>query len=70
MISEILLRKIYDLTRKSYLAVEDSEFENFNMIHTENFMLTEKKRQMRRFNNCTDKNEIIILLSDIEILEN
>lgn len=70
MISEILLRKIYDLTRKSYLAVEYSEFENFNMIHTENFMLTEKKRQMRRFNNCTDKNEIIILLSDIEILEN
>ena len=36
-------KQIYDLARKSYLAVEDSEFGNFDMIHTENFILIDKK---------------------------
>ena len=62
-------KQIYDLARKSYLAVEDSEFGNFDMIHTENFMLIDKKRQIRGFYYGTDKNEIIRLLSDIEILK-
>ena len=62
-------REIYDLARKSYLAVEDSEFGNFDMIHTENFMLIDKERQIRGFYDGTDKNEIIRLLSDIEILK-
>ena len=62
-------RQIYDLARKSYLAVEDSEFGNFDMIHTENFMLIDKKRQIRGFYDGTDKNEIIRLLADIEILK-
>ena len=39
------------------------------MIHTENFMLIDKKRQIRGFYDGTDKNEIIRLLSDIEILK-
>ena len=60
IISEILLReKIYDLARKSYLAVKDSEFENFDMIHTENFMLIDKKRQKRRFYHRTDKTKLL-----------
>ena len=62
-------KQIYDLARKSYLAVEDSEFGNFDMIHTENFMLIDKKRQIRGFYDGTDKSEIIRLLSDIEILK-
>ena len=62
-------KQIYDLARKSYLAVEDSEFGNFDMIHTENFMLIDKKRQIRGFYDGTDKNEIIRLLSGIEILK-
>ena len=62
-------KQIYELARKSYLAVEDSEFGNFDMIHTENFMLIDKKRQIRGFYDGTDKNEIIRLLSDIEILK-
>ena len=62
-------KQIYDLARKSYLAVEDSEFGNFDMIHTENFMLIDKKRQIRGFYDGTDKDEIIRLLSDIEILK-
>ena len=62
-------KQIYNLARKSYLAVEDSEFGNFDMIHTENFMLIDKKRQIRGFYDGTEKNEIIRLLSDIEILK-
>ena len=62
-------KQIYDLARKSYLAVEDSEFGDFDMIHTENFMLIDKKRQIRGFYDGTDKNEIMRLLSDIEILK-
>ena len=62
-------KQIYDLARKSYLAVEDSEFGNFDMIHTENFMLIDKKRQIRGFYDGTDKSEIIRLLSDLEILK-
>ena len=63
-------KQIYDLARKSYLAVEDSEFGNFDMIHTENFMLIDKQRQIRGFYDGTDKKEIERLLLDIEILKN
>jgi len=62
-------KQIYDLARKSYLAVEDAEFGQFDMIHTENFMLIDKKRQIRGFYDGTDKQEIARLLSDIEILK-
>jgi protein SCO1/2 len=63
-------RQIYDLARKSYLAVEDSEFGDFDMIHTENFMLIDKQRQIRGFYDGTDKKEIERLLLDIEVLKN
>mgnify|MGYP001412691248 FL=1 len=63
-------RQIYDLARKSYLAVEDSEFGDFDMIHTENFMLIDKQRQIRGFYDGTDIKEIERLLVDIEILKN
>ena len=62
-------KQIYDLARKSYLAVEDSEFGDFDMIHTENFMLIDKERQIRGFYDGTNKEEIKRLLSDIEILK-
>ena len=54
---------------KSYLAVEDTEYGEFDMIHTENFMLIDKKRQIRGFYDGTDDLEIDRLLSDIEILK-
>jgi protein SCO1/2 len=63
-------RQIYDLARKSYLAVEDSEFGDFDMIHTENFMLIDKQRQIRGFYDGTDIKEIERLLLDIKILKN
>lgn len=62
-------KQIYDLARKSYLAVEDTGYGEFDMIHTENFMLIDKKRQIRGFYDGTDDLEIDRLLSDIEILK-
>ena len=62
-------KQIYDLARKSYLAVEDSEFGNFDMIHTENFMLIDKKRQIRGFYDGTDTAAMSELLSDIKLLQ-
>jgi len=62
-------KQIYELARKSYLAVEDAEFGEYDMIHTENFMLIDKKRQIRGFYDGTNDLEIDRLLSDIEILK-
>ena len=62
-------KQIYDLARKSYLAVEDTEYGEFDMIHTENFMLIDKKRQIRGFYDGTNDLEIEKLLQDIEILK-
>ena len=62
-------KQIYDLARKSYLAVEDTEYGDFDMIHTENFMLIDKERQIRGFYDGTNDFEIEKLLRDIEILK-
>ena len=62
-------KQIYELARKSYLAVEDSEFNKIDMIHTENFILIDKKKQIRGFYDGTNEKEIEQLLSDIQILK-
>ena len=62
-------KQIYDLARKSYLAVEDAEYGKFDMIHTENFILIDKQRQIRGFYDGTNNDEIEQLISDIEILK-
>ena len=62
-------KQIYELARKSYLAVEDSNFNEFDMIHTENFMLIDKEKQIRGFYDGTNSEEINRLLKDIEILK-
>jgi len=62
-------KQIYDLARKSYLAVEDVEFGEFDMIHTENFMLIDKQKQIRGLYDGTNTEEIQRLLKDIEILK-
>ena len=62
-------KQIYELARKSYLAVEDSNFNKFDMIHTENFMLIDKEKQIRGFYDGTNSEEINRLLKDIEILK-
>ncbi|MCL5127115.1 SCO family protein [Algibacter sp. L4_22] len=63
-------KEIYDLARKSYLAVKDAEFGGpYDMVHTENFMLIDKKRQIRGFYDGTKEEDIDRLLSDISILK-
>jgi len=62
-------KQIYELARKSYLAVEDSNFNEFDMIHTENFILIDKEKQIRGFYDGTNSEEINRLLKDIKILK-
>ena len=62
-------KQIYELARKSYLAVEDSNYSEYDMIHTENFMLIDKERQIRGFYDGTNSEDINRLLKDIEILK-
>ena len=61
-------KQIYELARKSYLAVEDSNYNKYDMIHTENFMLIDKEKQIRGFYDGTNSEDINRLLKDIEIL--
>ena len=63
-------KQIYELARKSYLAVKNAGNGGpFDMIHTENFMLVDKKRQIRGFYDGTDSEEIERLLEDIKVLK-
>ena len=62
-------KQIYELARKSYLAVEDSNYSQYDMIHTENFMLIDKEKQIRGFYDGTNSDDINRLLKDIEILK-
>jgi len=63
-------KQIYDLARKSYMAVKTVPFEDpYTMIHTENFMLIDKKRQIRGYYDGTNPEDIERLLNDIKILK-
>lgn len=63
-------KQIYELARKSYLAVKtDGNGDAYDMIHTENFMLIDKKRQIRGFYDGTKPEDIEQLLEDIKVLK-
>ena len=62
-------KSIYALARKSYLAVKDIPGEEDAMVHTENFMLIDKKQRIRGYYDGTNDDEIQKLLADIEILK-
>jgi len=63
-------KQIYQLARKSYLAVKtEGNGDAYDMIHTENFMLIDKKRQIRGFYDGTNPEDIKKLLDDIKILK-
>ncbi|WP_179353483.1 SCO family protein [Winogradskyella vidalii] len=63
-------KQIYELARKSYLAVKtDGNGDEYDMIHTENFMLIDKKRQIRGFYDGTKPEDIEKILEDIETLK-
>ena len=64
-------RQIYELARKSYLAVKtDGDGGPFDMIHTENFILVDKEKRIRGFYDGTNTEEIQKLLQDLAILKN
>ncbi len=62
-------KEIYDLARKSYLAAKDVPFSENDLVHTENFVLVDKKKRIRGFYDGTDPESIEKLLADIKILE-
>ena len=63
-------KQIYDLARKSYLVAEDIESPTqYDMIHTENFVLVDSKRRIRGFYDGTDSDVMDNLISDIKILK-
>tara|TARA_R110002051_G_scaffold180913_2_gene250322 strand:+ start:1494 stop:2168 length:675 start_codon:yes stop_codon:yes gene_type:complete len=63
-------KQIYDLARKSYLAVKtDGDGGPFDMIHTENFILVDKEKRIRGFYDGTKKEDMSKLLEDIKILK-
>lgn len=64
-------KQIYELARKSYLAVkEDGDGGPYDMIHTENFILVDKKQRIRGFYDGTKKEDVDKLMKDLEILKN
>ncbi|SDR80896.1 protein SCO1/2 [Gillisia sp. Hel1_33_143] len=63
-------KQIYDLARKSYLATKtQGDAGPYDMIHTENFVLVDKKRQIRGFYDGTEPDAIEKLMEDIKILK-
>lgn len=63
-------KQIYRLARQSYMAVKtNGTGDAYDMIHTENFMLIDKKRQIRGYYDGTKRKEIDRLLEDISILK-
>ena len=62
-------KQIYDLARKSYLAVKSQGDDNYGMIHTENFLLIDKEKRVRGTYDGTKEEDIKKLLKDIKILK-
>jgi protein SCO1 len=62
-------RDIFYIARQSYLVVETADTEElYDMVHTENFVLVDKKRQVRGFYDGTKIEEIYRLYEDILFL--
>lgn len=63
-------KQIYHLARKSYLAVKNNgDGGPYDMIHTENFVLVDKKKQIRGIYDGTSTKEIKRLINDINHLK-
>ncbi|MEO9569825.1 MAG: SCO family protein [Polaribacter sp.] len=65
-------KEIYNLGRKWYFVEEDlGEPKGINdFLHTENFILIDKKKHIRGIYNGLNKNSVKQLIADIKILKN
>ena len=64
-------KHIYDLARKSYFAaVDQGDGDLQDFIHTPNFILVDKEKQIRGIYNGTELNEVSRLIQDIHLLIN
>jgi len=62
-------KHIYELARKSYFAVvEQGDGGLQDFIHTPNFILVDKKKQIRGIYDGTNDDEILNLIDDLNIL--
>ena len=63
-------KHIYNLARKSYMAVLDEGDGGLqDFIHTEQFVLVDKKRQIRGYYDGTNSEDIKRLIGDIKVLK-
>lgn len=63
-------KEIYDLARKSYLvAKSQGNGGKYDMVHTENFALIDKEKQVRGFYDGTDPEAIEQLVKDVKLLK-
>lgn len=63
-------KHIYELARKSYFAVlDEGDGGDQDFIHTEQFVLVDKKKQIRGFYDGTDATEIERIIKDVELLK-
>jgi protein SCO1/2 len=62
-------KEIYSMARKSYLAVKlGKPSELYDMVHTENFVLIDSEKRVRGFYDGTKKEDINMLIDDINWL--
>lgn len=61
---------IYDMARKAYFAEEEPGFnkDSTEFLHTEHFILVDKKRHLRGIYNGTVKLEMDRIVEDVELL--
>lgn len=63
-------KQIYNLARKSYFAVlDEGDGGAQDFIHTEQFILVDKDRQIRGYYDGTNKEDIQQIIKDIELLK-
>lgn len=65
--------KLYDLARKSFFVLKPAEAKNLgdagsDFIHTNNFVLVDKKLQIRGYYDGTSAHEVDKLIKDIQLL--
>lgn len=64
-------KDIYNLARKSYLVAkyDPTKDDAYGIVHTENFVLIDKKKRVRGMYDGTDEDDIERLLEDLRILK-